>query len=75
MLNIMMAAIQFITIDPGHFHAALVQNRTYEDVSPEVLVYAPEGADLKSHLALIDQFNTRKENPTSWKEKIGRAHV
>ena len=70
MLNIMMAAIQFITIDPGHFHAALVQNRTYEDVSPEVLVYAPEGADLKSHLALIDQFNTRQENPTGWKEKV-----
>ena len=70
MLNIMMAAIQFITIDPGHFHAALVQNRTYADVSPEVLVYAPEGPDLKSHLALIDQFNTRKENPTGWKEKV-----
>ena len=70
MLNIMMAAIQFITIDPGHFHAALVQNRTYEGVSPEVLVYAPEGADLKSHLALIDQFNTRQENPTGWKEKV-----
>ena len=48
MLNIMIAAIQFVTIDPGHFHAALVQNRTYEGVSPEVLVYAPEGADLKS---------------------------
>ena len=70
MLNIMMAAIQFITIDPGHFHAALVQNRTYEDVSPEVLVYAPEGADLKSYLTLIDQFNTRKEDPTGWKEKV-----
>ena len=70
MLNIMMAAIQFITIDPGHFHAALVQNRTYEDVSPEVLVYAPEGADLKSYLTLIDQFNTRQENPTGWKEKV-----
>ena len=70
MLNVMMAAIQFITIDPGHFHAALVQNRTYEGVSPEVLVYAPEGADLKSHLALIEQFNTRAENPTAWKEKV-----
>ena len=70
MLNIMIAAIQFITIDPGHFHAALVQNRTYEGVSPDVLVYAPEGADLKSHLALIDQFNTRAENPTAWKENV-----
>ena len=70
MLNIMIAAIQFVTIDPGHFHAALVQNRTYEGVSPDVLVYAPEGADLKSHLALIDQFNTRESNPTAWKENV-----
>ena len=70
MLNLMIAAIQFITLDPGHFHAALVQNRTYEGVSPEVLVYAPDGADLKSHLALIEQFNTRAENPTAWKEKV-----
>ena len=70
MLNVMIAAIQFVTIDPGHFHAALVQNRTYEGVSPDVLVYAPEGADLKSHLALIDQFNTRSENPTAWKENV-----
>ena len=70
MINIMMAAIQFITIDPGHFHAALVQNRTYDGVSPEVLVYAPEGSELKSHLALIDQFNTRRENPTQWKENV-----
>ena len=70
MINAMLAAIQFITVDPGHFHAALVQNRTYEGVSPEVLVYAPEGADLKSHLSLIDQFNSRGNNPTAWKETV-----
>lgn len=70
MLNIMMAAVQFLTVDPGHFHAALVQNRSYDGVSTEAVVYAPEGADLKSHLALIDQFNSRKENPTAWKETV-----
>ena len=70
MLNLMLAAIQFVTVDPGHFHAALVQNRTYEGVSPNVLVYAPDGGDLKSHLSLIDQFNTRAENPTAWKETV-----
>ena len=70
MLNVMLAAIQFVTVDPGHFHAALVQNRTYEGVSPEVLVYAPEGGELKSHLSLIDQFNTRAANPTAWKETV-----
>jgi len=70
MLNLMLAAIQFVTVDPGHFHAALVQNRTYEGVSPNVLVYAPDGGDLKSHLSLIDQFNARAENPTAWKETV-----
>ena len=70
MLNLMIAAIQFVTIDPGHFHAALVQNRTYEGVSPSVLVYAPQGDELKSHLSLIGQFNTRAENPTAWKETV-----
>lgn len=70
MTGIMLAAIQFITLDPGHFHAALVQNRSYDGVSREVRVYAPEGAELKSHLALIDQFNTRKDNPTAWKENV-----
>ena len=70
MTGIMLAAIQFITLDPGHFHAALVQNRTYDGVSREVRVYAPEGAELKSHLALIDQFNTRKDNPTAWKDNV-----
>ena len=70
MINLMLAAIQFVTVDPGHFHAALVQNRTYEGVSPEVLVYAPEGNELKSHLSLIDQFNTRAANPTAWKESV-----
>ena len=53
MLSVMFAAIQFVTVDPGHFHAALVQNRTYEGVSPEVQVYAPDGAELKSHLMPI----------------------
>ena len=70
MLNIMMAAVPFFTIDPGHFHAALVQNRTYDGVSSEAVVYAPEGNELKSHLALIDQFNSRKDSRTSWKESV-----
>jgi predicted dehydrogenase len=70
MINIMLAAIQFVTVDPGHFHAALVQNRTYEGVASDVLVYAPQGNELKSHLSLIEQFNTRAANPTAWKETV-----
>ena len=35
--------VKIMTLDPGHFHAALVQKNMYEQVSPEVYVYAPKG--------------------------------
>jgi predicted dehydrogenase len=62
--------LQLITLDPGHFHSALVQKSMYEDVDSVVHVYAPEGQDVKSHLSLIDSYNTRSENPTSWKQQV-----
>jgi predicted dehydrogenase len=61
--------IKLITLDPGHFHAALVQKNMYPGVSPEVRVYAPAGADLDFHLQRIQGYNTRKDNPTAWDEK------
>ena len=70
MLSILFAAVQFVTINPGHLNAALVQSRMYESVSADVLVYAPGGDELKSHLSLIRQFNTRTENPTAWREGV-----
>ena len=33
--------IRLITLDPGHFHAALVQKTMYDGVSRTVYVYAP----------------------------------
>lgn len=62
--------IQFITLDPGHFHAALVQNKTYENVESVVNVYAPAGQDLQDHLKRIESYNTRAKNPTNWIEKV-----
>jgi hypothetical protein len=35
--------VHLITLDPGHFHAALVQKSMYPQVCPIVHVYAPEG--------------------------------
>lgn len=61
---------RFITLDPGHFHAALVQKRMYPEVDPTVHVYAPAGEDLRLHLARIDGYNTRKAEPTSWREVL-----
>jgi predicted dehydrogenase len=62
--------VRLITLDPGHFHAALVQKIMYADVSPIVHVYAPDGPDVQEHLKRIEAFNTHAENPTSWQEKI-----
>jgi predicted dehydrogenase len=57
---------QLITLDPAHFHAALVQKEMYAGVSPVAKVYAPLGLDLTDHLARVARFNQRPENPTSW---------
>lgn len=62
--------VKIMTLDPGHFHAALVQKSMYEMVDSTVYVYAPEGDDLQGHLARINSYNTRPENPTSWNEKV-----
>ncbi len=65
-----MSEVRFITLDPGHFHAGLVQKEMYPGVSPRVHVYAPLGPDLLQHMNRILAFNTRKENPTSWQLEV-----
>jgi predicted dehydrogenase len=62
--------INIMTLDPGHFHAALVQKSMYSQVSPVVHVYAPEGEDLQEHVKRIRSFNTRQEDPTNWEMQI-----
>jgi predicted dehydrogenase len=62
--------VQLMTVDPGHFHAALVQRIMYDQVSPEVHVYAPEGPDYVKHLDRIKSFNARAADPTSWNEIV-----
>lgn len=59
--------VQFITLDPGHFHAALVQKTMYPGVSDTVYVYAPKGNDLQLHLNRIEAYNSRSNNATHWK--------
>jgi predicted dehydrogenase len=61
--------VQLITLDPGHFHAALVQKSMYDNVDPTVHVYAPTGNDLDLHMNRIDTYNKRTENPTQWNER------
>jgi len=62
--------VKLITVDPGHFHAALVQKIMYDQVSPDVYVYAPKGPDCQQHLEKIKSYNTREVDPTSWNEIV-----
>src|SRR5947209_5455235 len=62
--------VRWITLDPGHFHAALVQKEMYPGVAPQVHVYAPLGPDLLAHLQRIAGFNARKEGPTAWELEV-----
>jgi len=64
------APVRLITLDPGHFHAALVQKTMIEGVDPVVHVYAPPGPDLDRHLSMIEGFNTRAESPTKWQQEV-----
>jgi predicted dehydrogenase len=62
--------LKLMTLDPGHFHAALVQKKMYDNVDSVVFVYAPEGNDLEFHINRIRGFNTRKIDPTYWVEEV-----
>ena len=62
--------VRLITLDPGHFHAALVQKNSYPETSRDVYVYSPAGQDLDEHLKRIEGYNARQENPTNWNEII-----
>ena len=61
-----MPDVRLMTVDPGHFHAALVQREMYAGVAPRVDVYAPVGPDLTEHLSRIVAFSRRSEQPTTW---------
>jgi len=62
--------VVLMTLDPGHFHAALVQKDMYEQISPKAYVYAPKGDDVLLHLDKINQYNSRNESPTKWEEVV-----
>jgi len=65
-----MDEFRLIALDPGHFHAALVQKEMYPGVSPRAAVYAPLDGDLIEHLNRIARFNQRPDSPTGWELDI-----
>jgi predicted dehydrogenase len=65
-LRLLMGLARIVIVDPGHFHATLLQKEMYPDLDPKVAVYAPLGPELIDYLNRISLFNTRKDNPTRW---------
>jgi len=62
--------VKLMILNPGHYHAALVQKSMYDRVAPVVQVYAPPGPEVQEYLKRIESFNSRPENPTSWQEEV-----
>jgi predicted dehydrogenase len=62
--------VRLMTLDPGHFHAALIQKEMYPGVAARVDVYAPDGWDLAEHLKRVAAFNNRRDRPTSWQTEL-----
>ena len=65
-----MTQVRLMTLDPGHFHAALVQKEMYPGVAPRVDVFAPLGPDLVEHLNRIAAYNRRSDHPTTWDVEV-----
>ena len=59
--------VTLMTLDPGHFHAALVQKTMYPEVDSTIYVFAPEGPEVEDFLNKIASYNSRVESPTHWK--------
>ncbi len=57
---------RLIVLDPGHFHATLLQKEMYPWLASRVSVYAPLGPEVLEYLGRIAQFNSRPSNPTHW---------
>lgn len=58
--------VKLMTLDPGHFHAALVHKTMYPQVDSTIFVFAPDGPEVQDFLIKIDQYNSRVESPTDW---------
>ena len=66
MLIMAQEPVKLITLDPGHFHAALIQKSMYPNVESITYIYAPAGKDLDLHLQRIEGYNNRTVSPTTW---------
>jgi predicted dehydrogenase len=61
--------MKLAVLEPGHFHAALLQKKMYPAIDPQVHVYARDGPELRDYLQKIDAYNARQDQPTRWQSQ------
>ncbi|MDM1046799.1 MULTISPECIES: putative oxidoreductase C-terminal domain-containing protein [Sphingobacterium] len=59
--------LTLMTLDPGHFHASLIQKSMLPGIDSVCYVYAPKSLGVSAHNALLNEYNIREDNPTGWK--------
>ena len=62
-----MDRIGLLVIQPEHFHAALVQKYKNPEIDPEVYLFADTVSSVEAYQNLIQQYNSRDQDPTDWK--------
>lgn len=62
--------LRLAVLDPGHFHAALLQKSPLAELSDTVRVYAPGGVEVEQYLRAVAACNERPEQPTAWVEQV-----
>ena len=62
--------VRLITLDPGHFHAGLVQKSMVAGVDPVVHVMLPPDRNWTAIWLSIDGFNHWSAQPTHWETKV-----
>jgi predicted dehydrogenase len=62
--------MKLVVLDPGHFHAALLQKTMSPGVDATVHVYAEEGPELADYLQRIAGYNARDDDPTAWRTVV-----
>ena len=51
--------IEVVVLDPGHFHASLLQKDALAVINDTIRIYAPEGIGVNQYLESIDSYNHR----------------
>ncbi|MDP6951674.1 MAG: putative oxidoreductase C-terminal domain-containing protein [Alphaproteobacteria bacterium] len=64
---------KLIVLNPGHFHAALTLRQSHPRLDDVVHVYAEDGPDVDNFLRIVNSFNARADNPTSWDIRVYRG--